>query len=46
MQPYEALLLRGRAYGEWMPLIFCYVWDLDEDVVSRLVGEVDWSSKD
>ena len=46
MQPDEALLLGGRAYGEGVPLVAGDGGDLDEDVVTRLVGEVGGSSDD
>ena len=46
MKPYESLLLGGGAYREGMPLVLGNGWDLDKDVVSRLVGEVNWSSND
>ena len=40
MQPQKALLFRGGADGERMPLVLGNGRDLDEDVVPRLVIEV------
>lgn len=32
-------MLRSAADGEWMPLILCYHWDIDVDVISRFEME-------
>ena len=43
VQPEVAHLLRGRADGEWVPLVLGNLWNLDVDIVPRLKVEALWA---